>query len=326
MYSHIEPLLEDKEIDAVIIATADHQHAKMLRMAVDAGKDVYCEKPMANVLEEANDALDAVQKSNRIVQIGTQRRSDPKYRQAADMLRQNALGDIVKVDIIRNAFSPYRWAKSDKELASLKESDVDWNAFLMGKPSRPFDPRIYRSFRLFREFSSGIIDQWMSHGIDAVHMLTGRQYPTSAVAHGGIYKYHDYRENPDTVQVALEYGQDAEGFLATYGVTLINGAGSVWQVLGRRGTLEVEDPWRISGDGIKSGERIREAQEIPDAPGVLHHMANWLDCVRRQDPRGIHCPAEAGYGHSVACIISTEALWSGQRTVFDSQRRTFRHG
>ena len=322
--SNISAVLEDTNIDAVIIATADHQHAKMLRMAVEAGKDVYCEKPMANVLEEANDALDAVQNSGRVVQIGTQRRSYPKYRQAQKLMQSGVLGEVVKVDIISNAYSPYRWAKNRQDLASLKQSDVDWSEFLMGKPERPFDPRIYRSFRLFRDFSSGIIDQWMTHAIDVVHMLTGEPYPESAVTHGGIYQFHDYRENPDTIQVALDYGQGAKKFLAQYSVSLSNSAGSAWRVMGTRGTLHVEQDFRLTGDGVKSKERIAETTEIPDAPGTLHHMANWLDCVRRQDVRGTYCSAEAGYGHSVACILSAETYWSGRKMAFDRNSRSMR--
>ena len=151
-YRRYEELLADREIDAVIIATPDHQHAKMLKAAVQAGKDVYCEKPMGNVLSETNEALAAVEQSDRIVQIGTQRRSYPRYRSATDVIEEGRVGDIVKVDVVWNAYSPYRWARKQEDLDSLKESDVDWEAFLMGKPYRPFDPKIYRSFRLFRTF------------------------------------------------------------------------------------------------------------------------------------------------------------------------------
>ena len=173
VYRRYEQLLDDKDIDAIIIATPDHQHSKMLKLAVEAGKDAYCEKPMGNVLSETNDVLDAVNKSDRIVQIGTQRRSYPKYLAAAELMKQGRIGEVAKVDVIWNAYSPYRWSKSKADLNSLKQGDIDWGAFLMGKPDRPFDPRIYRSFRLFRDFSSGIIDQWMTHGVDVVHMLTG---------------------------------------------------------------------------------------------------------------------------------------------------------
>jgi predicted dehydrogenase len=324
VYRHIEELLSDKDIDAVIIATADHQHAQMLKMAVEAGKDVYVEKPMANVLEEANATLAAVKKSGRIVQNGTQRRCYPKYRQAEKLMRQGVLGDVVKVDLNVNFYSPYRWAHKPEQLAEVKEADTDWKAFLLGKPYRPFDPKIYRSFRLFREFSSGIIDQWMTHLIDVVHFLTGYPYPNSAVAHGGIYAYRDYRENPDNIQVVLEYGQGDKRFLATYATCLTNGAGNCVRVLGTRGTLEVEDVWRLSGEGSKAPDRIQTVQEIGEAPGTLDHMSNWLDCTRRRDGQSLYAPVEAGYGHSIACILSADALWSGRRMVFDPQKQAIR--
>ena len=324
VYRHIEELLSDKDIDAVIIATADHQHAQMLKMAVEAGKDVYVEKPMANVLEEANATLAAVKKSGRIVQNGTQRRCYPKYRQAEKLMRQGVLGDVVKVDLNVNFYSPYRWAHKPEQLAEVREADTDWKAFLLGKPYRPFDPKIYRSFRLFREFSSGIIDQWMTHLIDVVHFLTGYPYPNSAVAHGGIYTYRDYRDNPDNIQVVLEYGQGDKRFLATYATCLTNGAGNCVRVLGTRGTLEVEDVWRLSGEGSKASDRIQTVQEIGEAPGTLDHMSNWLDCVRRRDSQSLYAAVEAGYGHSIACILSADALWSGRRMVFDPQQQVIR--
>lgn len=322
VYKRFEDMLGDKDIDAVIIATPDHAHARLLIQALEAGKDVYCEKPFANVLSEANAALAAANKSDRIVQIGTQRRADPKYVQAAELMKQGAVGDVVKVDVIWNAYSPTRWSVSPESLSAVKPSDVDWKAFLLDKPDRPFDARIFRSFRLFKEFSSGIIDQWMTHGIDVVHMLTGQQYPTSVTAHGGLYHSTDYRENPNVIDVTLEYGAGDKKFLATYATNLFNEAGKATRVLGTRGTLEVEDVWRLSGDGSKRGDRIQQAQEITAAPGVVHHMANWLQAIRTRKKDSLYCPASAGYGHSVACIMATEAYWSGRRMLFDAATQT----
>ena len=325
-YRHYEELLADQEIDAVIIATPDHQHAKMLKDAVEAGKDVYCEKPMGNVLSETNEALAAVKESDRIVQIGTQRRSYPRYRSATDMIKEGRVGDIVKVDVSWNAYSPYRWARKQADLDSLKESDVDWEAFLMGKPYRPFDPKIYRSFRLFRDFSSAIIDQWMTHGVDVIHMLTGEPYPSSVVAHGGVYYFHDYRENPDSVEVALEYGHGTKKFLASYSTCLNNAAGSATRVMGTLGTLEVENVWRVSGEGSEHPNALARTEEIPEKPGTVHHMANWLDAVRRRDHDTLYAPVEAGYGHSIACIMATDALWSGRRMTFDPEAKRIQDG
>src|SRR5262249_29720847 len=148
--------------DAVIIATPDHAHAQHLVQCLQAGKHVYCEKPFANVLDEANAALDAYRRCDRVVTLGTQRRSDPHYMGAYDVMQSGILGEVVRADVVQNAYSPFRWRR-DADVRTLREKDVDWRAFLMGKPMRPFDPRQYLEFRLFRDFSSGIIDQWMTH-------------------------------------------------------------------------------------------------------------------------------------------------------------------
>jgi predicted dehydrogenase len=321
-YRHHEELLADKEIDAVIIATPDHQHARMLIQAVEAGKDVYCEKPLANDLKEANEALAAVRRSGRVVQMGTQRRSFPKYQGARDLMRDGGIGSLVKVDINGNQHTPYRWAFKPEEFASLRESDVDWKAFLMGKPDRPFDPRIYRSFRLFKEFSGAIIDQWMSHDIDMVHFLTDEPYPLSAVAHGGIYAYRDFRENPDTVQVAFEYGRKRPKFLVAYTACLSNHSGFGTDYLGTKGTIEVADRFRVSGDGLgKHPDAIKENRELPDKPGVQHHMANWFSAIRQRSPGAVYAPIEAGYGQSIACMMATQSYWSGRRMMFDADKQ-----
>jgi predicted dehydrogenase len=312
-------------VDAVIIATPDHWHALNAVHACEAGKDVYCEKPMANVLKEANEALAVVKRSSRVVQMGTQRRSMPRYQSARDLMREGRIGKLVKVDICGNQYTPYRWSFRPEEFAAVRESDVDWKAFLMGKADRPFDPRIYRSFRLFREFSGAIIDQWMSHDIDMVHFLTGEPYPMSSVALGGIYDYSDFRENPDTVDVTFEYGRQRPKFLVSYRSCLSNGIGFGTDYMGTLGTIEVADRFRISGDGVgKRPDAVQEDRQLPEKPGVQHHMVNWFTAIRRRDPAAVYAPVEAGYGQSVACIMAIESYWSGRRTTFDAARQEIR--
>lgn len=337
IYRHHEEILADKELDALIIATPDHAHAQILKLAADAGLDAYCEKPMSNVLSEANEALDAVRKAGVIVQIGTQRRANPRYRKATRMIADGLIGDVVKVDLHWKFYSPYRWARKKKDLLMARESDLDWNTWLMGRPHRPFDPRIFRSFRLFKDFSSGIIDQWMSHGIDLAHMLTGVSYPVSAVSHGGIYKWKDYRENPDTQEVALEYRKGDGKFLAVYSTNWINGYGNGTRVHGTLGSFEGESfshpdsDWLFSGQGVNSDGKIQDRIVVPreavdmDEMGMAH-MNNWLDAVRSRDSKGLYCPVEAGYGHSIACIMATDAYWSGKRMVFDPKTRVIQAG
>ena len=343
VFRHHEEILADGNLDALIIATPDHAHGQILKLAADAGKDAYCEKPMANVLWEANAALDAVTKAGTIVQIGTQRRSWPKYRQATKMIADGIIGDVIKLDIHWNTSSSFRWAQKDKDLAWIKETDLDWNSWLMGKPYRPFDPRIFRCFRLWKDFSSGIIDQWMTHGIDVGHMLAGLSTPLSAVAHGGIYQWKDWRENPDTLEVALEYEKDNRKLMAVYATNLINGYSKATQVHGTLGSFApgggmkyqngaqepFADPkkdWHFSGEGVNANGKVGDMVSIPDAPGEISHMANWLNAVRHQDSKSLYCPVQAGYAHSIACIMSTDAYWSGQRMTFDPVKRTIQAG
>jgi predicted dehydrogenase len=323
-FSRLEDMLNDKGIDAVIIATSDHAHAQQLALCLQAGKNVYCEKPFANVLEEANATIDAYRKSDKVVTLGTQRRSDPQFMAAADLVRTGVLGDLVQAVYVDNTLSPYRWRR-DKDVQAIRGKDTDWKAFLMGRPDQPFDPRKYLEFRLFHDFSTGIIDQWMTHKIDAIHMLTGAKFPRSVVAHGGTYAWKDHRENGDTVQVVLDYPQ---GFQAIYSATLASGFGKAAYVLGRKGTLEVELNWRYSDD-IKGGKaaNTRPIERKEGYAGTMDqiHMRDWLTCVHKGQ-RETHCTAEHGYQHAVACIMADRALHSGRRMVFDEGSRTIREG
>jgi predicted dehydrogenase len=323
-FNRLEDMLAAKDLDAVIIATPDHAHAQHLVTCLEAKKHVYCEKPFANRIDEANAAIDAARKSDRVVTLGTQRRSDPRYMTAAELMREGVIGPVIEVDLIQNAYSPYRW-RSPGTVKLLKEKDTDWKTFLMGRPMRKFDPHQYVEFRLYRDFSTGIIDQWMTHMIDTVHLLTGASHPKSVVAHGGCFAWKDGRENGDCVHAMLEYPQ---GFMATYSCTLANGAGAGCRILGRQGTLEYEDAWKVSGNGIR-GSKMEE-KVIGPKEGVKRnmdsiHMSNWLSCVRKGD-RKTNCTAEHGYQHAVACIMADQALHSGKRVLFDEKARTIREG
>src|SRR5437016_1046042 len=195
----------------------------------------------------------------------------------------------------------------------------------MGKANRPFDARQYLEFRLFRDFSSGIIDQWMTHLIDTVHMLAGGTFPRSVTANGGTYAWRDHRQNPDTVHVALDYPQ---GFMATYSSTLTNAFGSACRILGRQGTFEYERAWRLSGDGITNSQiKPRTIEPQAGLQGNMDqiHMRNWLVCARA-GRRQTNCTPEHGYQHAIACIMAERALRLGRRMVFDERKRTIQEG
>ncbi len=336
-FQHIEDALADKQIDAVILSTPDHSHSPLLKMAADAGKDVYVEKPMGNILEEAKAARDAVLQNKVIVQVGTQHRSEPYQIAAHDLVQTGVLGDVSKVEMVWNYHGP-RW-RGRRETKLIREEDTDWRKFLLNKPYRPFDPQVYCEFRLYKEFSSGIPDQWMSHGIDLVHWFMNDSFPKSVVAHGGVFAWHDGRENADTFQALLEYpkgflvsystsfGNDSPGFTRYMGknATLVNfgGEGSPrYQLVEEKGTHEDNpdiDKNRASKYVLLPGETGLPPMGIDDL--TLGHMANWFECMRsRQQP---HCTVREGFAHSVACMMATEAYWSGRKQYWDTATETF---
>ncbi len=339
-FQHIEGALADKQIDAVILSTPDHSHSPLLKMAADAGKDVYVEKPMGNILEEAKAARDAVLQNKVIVQVGTQHRSEPYQIAAHDLVQTGVLGDVTKVEMVWNYHGP-RW-RGRPETELIREEDTDWRKFLLNKPYRPFDPQVYCEFRLYKEFSSGIPDQWMSHGIDLVHWFMNDSFPKSTVAHGGVFAWHDGRENADTFQALLEYpkgflvsystsfGNDAPGFTRYMGknATLVNfgGEGSPrYQLVEEKGTHEDNpdiDKNRASKYVLLPGETRLPPMGIDDL--TLGHMANWFECMRsRQQP---HCTVREGFAHSVACMMATEAYWSGRKQYWDTATRVWVSG
>ena len=176
-FMDLEEMLALKDIDAVIISTPEHQHSPMLKMVAEADKHAYVEKPMGNVLEEAKAARDAVLARNLIVQVGTQRRSEPYQVAAREWYKQGVTGDVSKIEIVWDYHGP-RW-RGRPEVKQIREEDTDWEKWLMTKPYRPFDPQLYFEYRLYKEFSSGIVDQWMSHAIDMVHWFMDDHFPVS---------------------------------------------------------------------------------------------------------------------------------------------------
>jgi predicted dehydrogenase len=256
---YLEEVLEDKHIDAVLISTPEHQHSPMLKMAAEAGKHIYVEKPMGNVLEEAKAARDAVLERKLIVQVGTQRRSEPYQIAANKLFRSGACGEVSKVEVVWNYHGP-RW-RGRPEVKQIREEDIDWRRWLMTKPYRPFDPQLYFEYRLYKDYSSGIPDQWMSHGIDLVHWFMDDHFPRSVVAHGGVFAWKDGRENPDTFQALLDY---PSGFMASYSTSFGNDAPSFIRLMGKKATL-----MNFGTEGTPRWLRVEEKGNLEDEPTVV---------------------------------------------------------
>jgi predicted dehydrogenase len=325
-------------VDAVIISTADFQHARLAIQAVKAGCDVYVEKPFANTMEDARAALRAVTESRRVVQIGTQRRSAPNYIQANDFIRSGKFGEIVAAEITWNVNQPGRWRRP-KLVEIAREQDVDWKRFLLNRPFEPWDPRKFIEYRLFWPYSSGIPCQWMVHQIDIVHWYTDLPRPRSVVANGGVYFWKDGRKNYDTLAAVFDYGPLADltkGFQVIYESRMTNSAGGTKEVYFSNGGSLNLDTNKVTPDGgLTKGEG--EVMGLPEnrlpeysltaASGVvtsaitgdddatLAHMRNWMECVRsRKKP---NADIRAGYNHSVALCMTIAAMHTGKRVTFD---------
>jgi predicted dehydrogenase len=342
-FKYSEDLLNMPELDAVMIGTGDHQHAKILAEVVNAGKDCYCEKPMAQDVEEAKMARAAVISSKQIVQQGSQWVSDPIHLKVRDIVRSGKLGEITKVEQVWNDNNPRWHDPNDPDVAAIREEDTDWNRWLLGKPYVPFDPWKYFEYRIFRDYSGGITSQWMSHGIGLVHFYTDTAIPDSMVANGGIFGWPDIRQNPDTFQALATY--DDAKFLYSYASNYASKFGDYSCIRGKNGTLfahggEGSPRWffipehqNLPGgfdfyegmkDAIKNGqaEMITTEEYGMKLPPVSlsddskYHLDNWVDCMRTRNPNtngNIH----TGFWHSIGIIMATRAYREGKKLYWD---------
>lgn len=337
-----EELYDRKDVDAVIISTADFQHALHCKEAVEAGRDAYVEKPFAETMEDNRAAREAVEKSGKIVQIGSQRRSGANYHAANDFIRAGKFGDIVAVEMTWNVNQPGRW-RLPELTKEIQEKDTDWKRWLMNRPYEEWDPRKYLEFRLFWPYSSGIPGQWMAHQIDTVHWFTGLSHPRSVAANGGIYMWQDGRENADTMTAVMDYGPSddkSKGFQVIYSSRFTNSAGGIKEIYYSNGGELNLDTNMVTPDG---GLTENHASDMGMQPNLLEetalaeqvrvetgadtgvdnltsvHMRNWMECVR--DRKTPNAPVEAGYNHSIANIMTTAALRTGKFVTFDEGRQ-----
>lgn len=315
-----QDLLQLDEVDAVVIATPEHQHCVQLVDAAEAGKDAYVEKPLGMTMEEVNEAYEVVRKHSRIVQNGTQIRSLPQSQAARDFVTSGGLGTFIKAAQARNGYKPYWYQYGER---SLTESDVDWEAFLMMREKTPFDAKRYAAWYGFRDYCLGPHTTQGLHFIDTVHFVTDCGPPKYAVAHFGQVFWRDGFTVPDQVEMIFEY---PEGFFVRYGQSFGNSAGRYLNYYGSRGTIDGsnwswEGKWKLSGDGSDAPDKIQPGTTLPDAKSTPH-MLNWLQCLRtRQQPKA---DMDAGYAQAVAGIMADLSYVRGRRMEFDPVLRTIR--
>lgn len=271
-FSRHEDLLALREVDAVLIGTPDHWHAQIAIDAINAGKDVYVEKPLCRTRDEAPLMVKAARVNERICQVGLQQRSGPIYLEPLEKyVRSGALGRITHIDAIWNT-GPARPLRREP---AEKPSNLDWARFLGPVKYREWDPAQYWNFRAFLDFNGGKMTDFGHHWLDVVHMFMGERAPRSVVFAGGInYDFRDGRTAPDTCNALFEYDgfsvlfqSNAYGVPGEYGVTFH----------GDRGRLLVHRNKYVFTPAGKDPK-----PEVKEIPGdiTVDHVRNFLDCCK----------------------------------------------
>jgi len=315
-------LLDRKDLDAVIVASPLHVHALHFLDTLAAGKDLYAEKTMTWSIPEAEQCLAAAKKSERVVQIGLQHESSGVLAEARQWIKAGLAGKITQVESWMSRNTPHGKGQWVREVPpDCTPQNVDWKAFLNGRPDRAFDAYKFINWRLFWEFSGGNVTENMVHQIAWIMTALDLPVPTAACMSGGIFSEKDGREVPDTIAVTFEFPSDV---VVTWQSTFSNSLyGLGERLLGSDGTIEhvagVTD--MVTG---KSREEIRYFPEKANRPGGTsltgqtpdqNHMANWIDSIRtRKTP---NAPVELGYRSAIAAHIANIAYRQKQRVTLE---------
>jgi predicted dehydrogenase len=306
-------LLEIKELDAVLIATPDHWHATCAIDALNAGKDVYVEKPLTLKIEEGPQIVKAARVNDRVCQVGMQQRSGPHYIQAKKEYIDT--GKLGKITLCRTWWhgNGYHLRKAPASLQQ-KPSNLDWAHFLGPVKWREWDPQQYYNWRAYLDFGGGQVTDLFTHWIDVVHMFMEKEVPTSAVASGGVYAYKDGRTAPDTINVLLEYPAD---YTATFEATLVPGiTGAAVEFCGTQGRLWIDrGRFEFHPLGRSAQPTIVEGVKYDF---TLDHVNNFLDCMRtRKRPNG---DVLIGHRSAQASHLGNIAYEQKRRIDFDPVR------
>ena len=312
-YRNYKALLDDKDIDAVIIATPDHWHTQMLLDAIAAGKDVYVEKPLCNSPAEGVAILEAVGLSDRIVQVGMQRRSYDLFIKAREVVAQGTLGHI---SMVRSWWLDNILRLSTKRL----EGPLDWKQFQGSAPSHSADPLRYFEWRRFTDYSGGPITDVGPHVIDGIAMLMGAGFPAAVNATAAPVRTERV-DTPETLVVAVEY---PERFLAVFSLNYDamkykQENDQLTQLDGDKARLDIG---REQFAVYQKGQEATPVESMRSAQGFQHsvrlHVRNFLDCVRtRRQPSA---PVEVGFQAALVGLMANESLRLGRKIKWNRER------
>ena len=318
-------LLDLKDIDGVIVASPLHIHARHFVDTLAAGKDLYAEKTMTWSIREAGQCLEAAHNSDRVIQIGLQHQTGGPFADAKKWMSDGIVGKVTQVDSWMSRNTPHGQGQWIRQPASdCTVQNVDWKAFLNGRPDQGFDAYRFMNWRLYWMFSGGNVTENMIHQMAWIMGLLDLHLPAAAYMSGGVFSEKDGREVPDTISVTLDFPDD---LVVTWQSTFSNRRFGLGQrILGRDGTIEYVAGANDMVSG-KSEEQIRYYPESVNRPnGAMvtgasptpSHMANWIDCMRsRKTP---NAPVELGYRTAVVAHMSNLSYREKRRVTLEEAK------
>ncbi len=330
-YKDYRKLLDNKDIDAVVIGTPDHWHCRMFMDALEAGKHVYVEKPLANSVQESYIMAEAGEKySDKVIQVGQWQRSGTHYEQAIDIVRSGDLGNIRLVKV----WAYQGWMKPVPVMPDESAPPgVDYDMWLGPAPKRAFNKnRFHFNFRWFWDYAGGLMTDWGVHEIDIALYAMQATAPKSVMASGGKLAYpDDASETPDTLQAVFEYddfnmlwehatGIDGGNYGRTEGIAFIGNNGTL--VL-NRGGFEL-----IPEEQTKDGMREYLMPDIPDQGRrgnyLNFHTQNFVDAIKNNDPKRAKCTAREGSAAAINAHMGNIAFKTGRKIYWDGDTRSFK--
>ena len=308
-------ILDDKQIDAVLIATPEHQHHHMTLDAMAAGKDVYVEKPLCHTPEQGKELVEAQHESDRVVQVGMQRRSYNLYLEARDLRREGRLGTV------RMVRTYWLNSQTDPRRAEFK-GPIDWKAWLGPAPAIEQDPLVFFNWRSLSEYSGGIVQDQGCHIYDSIQMIMDAGYP-AAVTASALAPHVDGMDQPESVVVVAEYPQD---FLAVFTINYnaMRYAQRADQLNSYDGMLARMDIGRefLRIYDHQSPQNAAFAKEQPGgfAQATIDHVMNFLHCMRtRETP---HAPMEKGFQAALIVQLANISLREGRKVKWNADSLT----
>jgi predicted dehydrogenase len=348
-----QELLDRKDIDCLIVAVPDHWHRQVVCDAVSAGKDVYCEKPMSKSAADGMAMVDAVKKSGRILQVGSQRVSSAICAKVKEMIAGGAIGDVTMIECSLGRNDP-TGAWEYPPPPDLAPSNFDWDTWQGAAPKRPFSPEIFARWRCWKEYGTGVAGDLMVHLISGMMVMLGmNEPPKRAMSLGGILRWPDGRNMPDVHATLFDYGkipvyvrlnlggETAENcrFSGSKGILDANEFSIVHTPQSGEDTApsyyatgfphgmraEYERQWHKDHDAPLGKERFYDSVTYRgnDWDDLRPHLWNFFQAVRERKP----VVEDAVFGHhaALACHMANESYFRGTAVKWDAASGTIKN-